>query len=219
MNLIDLKNEKNNSHLTRLTELTAWIRDNEVHRNKKNYINLESTIVNFDCFEILYDKNKIVGFSGLYNNSQFPKNIARSCTRTYYHPDYRCKGLNRARWSEKYFIPYEIEKAKEKGYDYVFISIELLIRRRSMIDLVNYLNTNNSTGHKWILHPEICNTCRTYNNEGTFIGINNDVSCWQNICYANISNTTLPFKLPSISIDEYKKKYHKEQLERIKLLR
>ena len=119
MKLIDLRKESNNSHLTRLTELTAWIRDNEVHRNKKNYINLESTISNFDCFEILYDKNKIVGFSGLYNNGSFPKNIARSCTRTYYHPDYRCKGLNRARWSEKYFIPYEVEKAKEKGYEFV----------------------------------------------------------------------------------------------------
>ena len=90
---------------------------------------------------------------------------------TYYHPNYRVKSLNRVRWGEKYFLPYELKIAKEKKYDYVFLSNEPLNRRTLLIDTVKYLNLHNLTNTKWIMHPEICNTCRVYNNEGKYIGI------------------------------------------------
>ena len=78
---------------------------------KENYINLVYKFFNFDCFELLYDNNNnIIAFSGLYNNKQFSKNIVRGATRTYYHPNYRVKSLNRVRWGEKYFLPYELKR-------------------------------------------------------------------------------------------------------------
>ena len=229
MKLVDLKLDTNPVHLENLSKLTKWIEDNEDHRNKNNYINLESMVPEFDSFELLYDDDKIVAFSGLHSKNyanEYSKNaIARACTRTYYHPDYRCKGLNRARWSEKYFVPYELQVAKNKKHDYVFISIELLMRRRSMEDSVNYLNSNYffrycTTIHKWILHPDMCNTCRVYNNHGKYIGTTTDVKCWQNVCYTKISDTLLPFEeLPRMSITTYKSQYNNDQLDRIKKLK
>ena len=42
MKLVDLKLDTNPVHLENLSKLTKWIEDNEDHRNKTNYINLES---------------------------------------------------------------------------------------------------------------------------------------------------------------------------------
>ena len=41
MKLVDLKLDTNPVHLENLSKLTKWIEDNEDHRNKTNYINLE----------------------------------------------------------------------------------------------------------------------------------------------------------------------------------
>jgi hypothetical protein len=217
MILIDvLRDENKNDHLENLKKLIKWIEEHETHRNSSNYFNLHEKINQFDSFELLYDGNNIIGFSGLYNNGYYSKNCARSSTRTYYHPEYRNKGMSRTyRWSEDYFIPYEVSVAEKLGYDYVFISVELLIRRRSLNNLVSYLNKTRS----WILHPDMCNTCRQVNDQGTFIGVNNDPGCWQNVCYTKIRECNELFDIPTLDILSYKELYGKDQISKIKKLR
>ena len=212
-----LESEDFEKHKENLQKISKWIEANDNHRNAKNYFDLDKTVHKFDSFEIIYDDDKIVAFSGLWNNGSYPKNIARCCTRTYYHPDYRNKGSSRkARWSEDWFVPFEVSKAIELGYEYAFISIELLMRRRSMQDLVAYLNQK----RPWILHENMCNTCRQHNDNGDFIGVNQDPNCWQNVCFTQlISAVQAPFSLPSINIAEYNKTYADTQKARIQRLR
>lgn len=218
MEIVDiLQAEDFAKHKENLSKLCKWIEANDNHRNAKNYYNLQNTIDKFDSFEIIYDDDKIVAFSGLWNNGTYPKNIARCSTRTYYHPDYRNKGSSRtARWSEDWFIPYEVNRAIDLGYDYAFISIELLMRRRSMQDLVAYLGKD----RQWILHQDMCNTCRQHNDKGDYIGVNKDPKCWQNVCFTPLKSVIqAPFSLPSINIAEYNKTYADTQKARIQRLR
>lgn len=218
MEIVDiLQAEDFAKHKENLSKLCKWIEANDNHRNAKNYYSLQNTIDKFDSFEIIYDDDKIVAFSGLWNNGTYPKNIARCSTRTYYHPDYRNKGSSRtARWSEDWFIPYEVNRAIDLGYDYAFISIELLMRRRSMQDLVAYLGKD----RQWILHQDMCNTCRQHNDKGDYIGVNKDPNCWQNVCFTPLKSVIqAPFSLPSINIAEYNKTYADTQKARIQRLR
>lgn len=203
-------------HKENLKNVCAWIEQNDNHRNAKNYYNLDQVVDKFDSFEIIYDDNNIVAFSGLWNNGHYPNNTVRCSTRTYYHPDYRNRGSKRnVRWSEDWFIPYEVDKAIQLGYEYAFISIELLMRRRSMQDLVNYI----SKDRNWILHDNMCNTCRQHNDTGKFIGVNKDSNCWQNVCYTPLKSVIhSEFELPNISIAEYNQVYASTQKTRLQRL-
>lgn len=219
MELINiLESEDRIQHIENLKQTCKWIEQNERHRNAKNYYNLDQIVENFDSFEIIYDDKNVVAFSGLWNNGNYPKNIARCCTRTYYHPDYRNTGLThwgdsarKEKWSEDWFIPYEVSKARELGYEYAFISIELRLRRRSMQSLIKYLNVKGN----WSMHEEMCNTCRQYSDKGNYIGVNSDITCWQNVCYTILSTDAGTFDLPKMSIDEYNEKYGVEQKTRL----
>jgi len=218
MILVDvLRSDDYDFHINKLKSLTTWIKENETHRNKSNYYNLEDSVHLFDSFEIIYDNENIVAFSGLFNHGYYPSNCARCCTRTYYHPDYRNTGCARtARWSEDWFIPYEVKVAKELEYEYAFISIELLMRRKSMKNLVDYISKDGD----WILHEEMCNTCRQHNDNGDYIGVNRDPGCWQNVCYKQlVSPVYTPFCLPSISMADYEKDYAYTQKSKLQRLR
>ena len=108
-----------------------------------------------------------------------------------------------------------IDRAKELGYEYVFISIELFLRRRSLIDIIKYLE--NKYSYKWLLEDKMFNTCRQHNDKGDYIGLNPSHKCYQNVCYTQIVDKPLnPFTLPSISMDDYKKVHSKMQYERLK---
>lgn len=221
MELINiLESEDRIQHIENLKHICEWIEQNERHRNAKNYYNLDQIVENFDSFEIIYDDQKIVAFSGLWNNSSYPSNMARCCTRTYYHPDYRNSGLTRwgddarkEKWSEDWFIPYEEDKARELGYEYAFISIELLVRRRSMQSLIKYLNKTRN----WSMQEQMCNTCRLYSDKGNYIGVNSDITCWQNVCYTPLVDNPSEFDLPRMTIDEYNSTYRNKQKARLKL--
>jgi|TARA_B100001094_G_scaffold13134_1_gene11520 hypothetical protein len=218
INILEL--EDRIQHIENLKQICQWIEKNERHRNAKNYYNLDQIVENFDSFEIIYDDKNIVAFSGLWNNGNYPQNIARCCTRTYYHPDYRNSGITRwgddareGKWSEDWFIPYEEAKARELGYEYAFISIELLVRRRSMQSLIKYLNKTSD----WSMQEQMCNTCRQHSDKGNYIGINPDIACWQNVCYTSLVDNPNEFDLPRMTIDEYNLTYRNKQKERLKL--
>lgn len=216
MEIIDvIKSEDYQKHVEDLEKLCTWIEQNDNHRNASNYYNLQNLVHKFDSFEIIYDDKNIVAFSGLWNAGTYPSHIARCCTRTYYHPDYRSSTTTRnVRWSEDWFIPYEVNRAKELGYEYAFISIELLMRRRAMQDLINYLDDD------WILHEDMCNTCRQHNDAGNYIGVNKDAGCWQNVCYKPLKTPVqASFNLPSISIPEYNTDYAHTQAAKLQRLR
>ena len=213
-----LESEDRIQHIENLKQLCQWIEKNERHRNAKNYYNLDKIVENFDSFEIIYDDKNIVAFSGLWNNKSYPSNMARCCSRTYYHPDYRNSGITRwgdnarkEKWSEDWFIPYEVAKARELGYEYAFISIELRLRRRSMQSLINYLNIKGN----WIMHEGMCNVCRQYSDKGNYMGINPDISCWQNVCYTILSTQAGKFEFPTMTTEEYNKQYGIEQNTRL----
>lgn len=205
--IVDLKNNFDKNIFNKFSNLVRWIENNENHRNAKNYFNLDKKIEEFDCFELLLDSEQnIIAFSGLYNNKCYPSNIARACTRTYYTNRYRNKGLARNnKWVEKFLILYELKKAMDIGYEFVFISINDYALRRS----IQHLNVrlNQTTEFEWKVHPQMCNTCRLYNDENKYIGINNNINCWQNVCYTNIKKTDSLFNLPVLHIEEYKKNF------------
>ena len=218
INILECEDLK--KHIENLKKICTWIEQNDNHRNAKNYYNLDQIVDKFDSFEIIYDDQKVVAFSGLWNNGHFAKNSVRCCTRTYYMPDYRNNNLThwgdstrKERWSEDWFIPFEVNKAKELGYEYAFISIELLVRRRSMQSLIKYLNKQ----RPWVMHEQMCNTCRQHNDKGTYIGVNQDNTCWQNVCYTKLVDNENTLDLPSISIEEYNNKYAVKQKDRLKL--
>ena len=220
-----LESEDRIQHIENLKQICEWIEQNERHRNAKNYYNLDQIVENFDSFEIIYDDKNIVAFSGLWNNGKFPNNMARCCTRTYYHPDYRNSGITRwgdstrkANYVEDWFTPVQVAKAKELGYEYAFITIELRLRRRSMQSLVQSLNNSEYNKNIWSIHNDMCNTCRQHNDEGHYIGVNSDIACWQNICYTSLTDNPGAFDLPNMSIDEYNTVYGSEQKERLKLV-
>ena len=220
-----LESEDRTRHIENLKQICQWIKQNERHRNAKNYYNLDQIVENFDSFEIIYDDKNIVAFSGLWNNKSYPNNMARCCTRTYYHPDYRNSGITRwgdstrkANYVEDWFTPVQVAKAKELGYEYAFITIELRLRRRSMQSLVQSLNNSEYNKNIWSIHNDMCNTCRQHNDRGIYIGVNPDIACWQNICYTSLISNPSAFDLPNMSIDEYNTVYGSEQKERLKLV-
>lgn len=215
MYLHNLKQDPDPVLISKLLHLQETKISVDMHRNIDNYQNICEEFNKFDSFELLLnDDRQIVAFSGMYNNGSFPDNCARICNRTYYNPDFRSKA-RRVRWSEDYFVPYEIDQAKQLGYEYVFISIELFLRRRALIDIIKYLEKNYSW--KWKLENRMFNTCRQHNDNGDYIGLNPSHKCYQNVCYTQLVDKPLkPFSLPSISIDEYNKVYSNKQHERLR---
>lgn len=216
MRIHDLKNNFNEDLFQSLIDLQDDVIKYDNHRNIDNYKNIADDVEKFDCFEVLTPKgsDEIIAFSGLYNNNSYPENCARSCTRTYNNPKFRSK-FKWPRYNEDYFIPYELGYATKLKYEYVFISVELKLRRRVLANITNYLENN--LPYKWTYENRMYNTCRQHNDKGDYLGLNPSPKCYQNVTYTSlINNPTQPFLLPSISMEEYDKNFSKTQVNRLR---
>lgn len=167
------------------------------HHNSKNYNNFEVRMQQYDCLTIVVEDGVIQAFSGLYNGGIFPSNTVRALDRTYYFnhsntpnsefkPNYR--------YASQIMWPYQVDRARELGYDSVFFSVQN-IKKRNIFTRI----ANRCTPKPTIL-PILGNTCRQINGK-----INQEPLCWQNIAIYNFTDTE--FSLPTLEIEEYEQRY------------
>jgi hypothetical protein len=166
------------------------------HHNALNYENLEERLKLYDCFNVVVDSrdDSLLAISGLFNGSIFPKNVARVLDRTYYYnwaSDLASSFNPVVQYNTFLMMPYQIEVAKEKGYDAVFFSMQTLKTRPAMAKMVRRQHP-----YKFELLDKMYNTCKC--SPDTEI-------CWQNIGIHYFNKITLD--LPSITTDEYNAKY------------
>lgn len=203
-NLIDVKKDTSYIHLISEIEKDAI---GSSHRNRKNYIDLETVISKFLSYEILLDENdKLIAASGL---QVYPGNSGRVASRTYIMSDYRKQAGGRLQLSEDIFVPYEVEVAKEHGLDAVFFTIELLRRRNAVSRFCKNLQRNNLN---FTLYPQMINTCRKYISNGIEC-TNYEQPCWQN---AGVLELTGELTLPTMSVAEYNDRYYDDEVNRLK---
>ena len=173
------------------------------HHNAKNYEDLESRLKKYECFTAIVEEDKLLAISGLYNGGEFPYNIARIVDRTYYYDWNIRPGMvsdKRARkdWYNTYYaIPYQIQVAKDRGFDSVFISVQNPKKRRSL-EKLSHIHSK-YLKYKFELLPNLYNTLPITTPEG-------NARCWQNISVHYITDSK-SFDLPSITIEEYYERY------------
>lgn len=101
---------------------------------KSNYTLERLKLEQMICFCLLYEDDKIVGFSGL---QKFEGDIARVNSRCYITPEYRQYKIRneRVRYPWKYLAPYQIKVAEKLGYTNLFWSTELYKRPEKTMNL------------------------------------------------------------------------------------
>jgi hypothetical protein len=199
MQLFDLKKNKDERLFNLLkTEIDKFLVTD--HLLKNNYKNLIDEIDNYLCFNLLIDDGQVVAFSGLYNNLQFPKNIARALNRLYYAKDYRTNCLfprstSHRAYSSKYMLPYQVSVAREHGLDGIFVSVENYNRRNKFFKLMELSNKNTGLNFKNL--PHMYYTCPKIDHQE-----NAHISCWQNVSWLDLTGNS-NFDLPKISIEQW----------------
>lgn len=177
------------------------------HLLKGNYKSITETIDDYLCFTVLVYENKLIGFSGLYNNESYPINTARVLNRLYYSSEFRThslfpktnNNLNKA-FSSVYMIPYQVRVASELGLDSVFISMENLKRRSKFKSQIQM--SNKITGYNFKILPGMYNTCKVIDNK-----LNDHISCWQTIAVQTLNDNAMYPELACISEEEWKQRY------------
>lgn len=188
----------------------------EDHPNSTIFDGLDKSFGEFLCFNVLTFEEEICAFSGLYNNGTFPANTARALTRMYYSPKFRTKTLvpfkgearNRISFSANWFLPYQVQFARNLGLDSVFFSVEHTRRRRSVKNFISWINDHPEacgSSSQWELLDGMYNTCRT-EKDGKSIGINKSPTCWQNIAFLELKEDS-ELVLPRMSVEEWQKTY------------
>lgn len=136
----------------------------------------------FEEWFFLVNANDLIAFSTI---QKFYSGCYRLLTRTYYHPDYRCKHLFYDKTNKTPAMYILDEQLKfVKNYKTLFISMQDL-KRRSALE-----NVKNKIGSNWKMHPNMIQTCNEVN----------DKNCWQNVIFIGED-----LQLPSVSISEWKK--------------
>ena len=174
---------------------------NSGHHNSKNYANLESRLYDYECFTVLVKDNKLLAISGLYNGGQYPSNTARILDRTYYYNWNKDGGMfspyrKDLRYNSFYVIPYQMNIAKIRGFDSVFISMQNPKKRRAL-----EMMTNRQPEYKFEMLPELYNTCKNHIDSAL---------CWQSISINYITDNH-KFDLPKITLEEYYERYKDTQ--------
>lgn len=116
---------------------------------------------NFLSFPAVFENNEIICFSGLQADPRkWGTSIARVSSRMWIHPDYRFQGMAKftegPRFLNSYYcIPLQIEKAKELGYECLFMSRER--NKTAFEEFGNLVNRN--TGSNFVLLEKRYNVC------------------------------------------------------------
>jgi hypothetical protein len=136
---------------------------------KDNYQDLYPQ--NFLSFPVVFENNEIICFSGLQADpKKWGVGVARVSSRMWVHPDYRFQGMTKftegPRFLNSYYcIPPQLRRAKELGYECLFMS-----RERNRIAFNEFGNlVNRNADSNFLLLPERYNVC------------GNDHQCFQHI--------------------------------------
>lgn len=172
------------------------------HHNAKNYETLESRLKEYECFNVVVEDDRLVAISGLYNGGIYPDYTARILDRTYYYDWDKNGGMfspwkKDLRYNSFYVIPYQMNVAKERGFESVFISMQNPKKRRAL-----EMMTKRQPTYKFEVLPDLYNTCKCLKNGGA----NPSQVCWQSISIYYITDNKR-FDLPKITIDEYYERY------------
>lgn len=169
------------------------------HHNAKNYANFEQRLEQYDCFTVVVDNDEMLAISGLYNGGIYPNNMARVADRTYYY-DWRnnpASGFtNNTKYTANYLLPYQLEHAKQKGYDFIFVSVQNPKKRNALKSIIK------AWPYEFIMQEQLCNTCRLVNNTVT-----DEPTCWQNVAVYKLNDSDAEFNLPSISLGEFDERF------------
>lgn len=169
------------------------------HHNANNYKDLETRLEQYDCFNVVVYDGRMVAISGLYNGGIYPDNIARVVDRTYYYY-WRSNSASGFKTSTKYnanyMVPFQVEFAKQKGYDFVFVSVQNPKKRNAIKVIIK------DWPYDFVLQEQLCNTCRLVNDTVT-----DDPTCWQNVAVYKLNDKPVEFNLPSISLGEFDERF------------
>ena len=169
----------------RILELTD-IASKDSHRNAKNYKDFKRRLKNYIAFHVILDEGEVVGFGGVYQNDEWPKDLVRINDRMWHHPTHRFKGLDQVGGKEiglssEILIPHQTEFCQVRRWQ-PFISVEGLSRRKALEKiLINHIDPK--YGYK--LLPDMYFTCT--NKNGQLL----DKQCWQSVI-AMIDDIDLP---------------------------
>ncbi len=175
----------------------AQIQKDKSHRNWKNYVGLEYNYKQYVAFHVLFYKDKLIAFSGIQTKG-FAEGVARVLSRTYYVPEVRRKGLQKAlspSYASLFFLHKQVQICQSLNFDHALVSTEFLRRRVFLSRWVDYVNLGPSP-QKWILLEGMYLTCANAESK----------NCWQNVACLNLSNKKLD--MPHISIQEWQKRFN-----------
>lgn len=200
MNIIEITHNKN---LISKISSDAVNDNNFLHKNTKNYLNLQNR--NYLKFHILTENDKIISFAGMYRHPTWPKNIIRVVDRMYTFFEFRVKNGNGFSSNKPnlkkntqhgglcsgQLLPYQTKIARELNL-IPFVSIQFLTRRNAV---KKWLKNRIDSSLGYELLDDLYYTC------GGQPEIN--IRCWQNILSPKKLN------LPSMDIDMYKHTFGK----------
>ncbi len=159
-------------------------------RLRANYLSLKENFRKYETFNLVVEHGRIVGFSALQLHG-YPETTGRVLSRLYYPRGVRAgtlKGREFPSYATKYMLPYQLERAKSKGVQVVFLSMHGN-RRRYLAKLSRALNGH--FGHDWKLLDGLWNTCRPLASGQ----VNPEDACWQSVIAYSWTGCRLP--LPS----------------------
>lgn len=163
-------------------------------RLKNNYLDIDPQ--SYICFTALIDKNKIICFSSLQSDPlRWGDKIARCSTRMWVHPNYRFQGMTKftkgPRFLNSYYcLPLQLSRAKELGYDCVFMSRDA--NKKGFEAWTDLVNENCQSDFK--LLDDRYNLCGDFNDGSSncvqyvSVDVSNDLALniWKNAMHNKI---------------------------------
>lgn len=197
-----------------LKDYEIWKEQFEKIRNKitlsndklaSNYSNLNLNLNEQEDATIIFIEGKIIAFSFLFVRSYWREfNVARTLNRFWIDPEYRSTS-----WTTKHpmtvnlgysicdvMFEKQLVTAKNKNYDFIFVSRTYPAKAWQY----NFVKKNTD----WQCENHVVWQIIKGNNK----------NCWHHCVWLRL-NTKTNFPFPSISIDEFKKKYLRLNYEKL----
>lgn len=177
------------------------------HPNNENYQNIASSRDDFLEISVLKMSGEIFGVSILQRRKCWPEWVARVLSRTFLSPELRYCGLVpkgvRARkeqsYSTQYFLRHQTITAREMGLKAVFFSMETMVRRNKMFNIVDWINLSVEDADFSVL-PYLVYTCPSKK-------IIQQSSCWQNVALQilqpDVNNDVFRDSFPTMDLSTF----------------
>lgn len=167
-----------------------------------NYLDLNQKLDQYTSFTVMFEQDRVVGFSGLHGGI-YAEGTYRALSRLFYDPSIRemaLSGQNLPSYASRLMLPVQMEVARQKKARFLFLSFEGLNRRRFCFQLAEVLSQY--YGQSWLVSEKLHNTARRL-PDGS-LNMNPDV--WQNIVYLDL-NGDKKLPLPDMEISDWISRY------------